>query len=78
MAESTEADCEVEMLGGAGFACGLRRTGWGANFMSYDSTKIGMLSIEIYSLCVTCSNGLGSCWRSGSYACNLARILRTG
>ena len=50
-AESMEADCaQVEALGGAGFACGLRRTGWGADFMSYDSTKIGMLSIHIYSL----------------------------
>ncbi len=30
---------ETERLGGAGFAPRLRRTGWGANFMSYDRTK---------------------------------------
>jgi hypothetical protein len=40
IAESMEADgAQVEALGGAGFACGLRRTGWGADFMSYASTK---------------------------------------
>ena len=42
MAESMEGHCaQVERLGGAGFARRLRRTGWGANFMSYDSTKWG-------------------------------------
>jgi hypothetical protein len=30
---------ETERLGGAGFARRLRRLGWGADFMSYDSTK---------------------------------------
>jgi hypothetical protein len=40
MAESMEAHrAQVERLGGADFARSLRRTGWGANFMSYDSTK---------------------------------------
>jgi hypothetical protein len=40
MAESLEAHCaQVETLGRAGFARRLRRTGWGANFMSYDSTE---------------------------------------
>ncbi len=40
MAEAMEAHCgQVERLGGADFARSLRRTGWGANFMSYDSTK---------------------------------------
>ncbi len=40
MAESLEAHCaQVETLGRAGFARRLRRTGWGANFMSDDSTK---------------------------------------
>ena len=39
MAEAMEAHCAlIEMLG-AGFARRLRRTGWGANFMSYDSTE---------------------------------------
>jgi hypothetical protein len=51
MADPKEADsAQVEALGGAGLACGLRRTGWGANFMSYGSTKLGMLSRQIYSL----------------------------
>ena len=40
MAESLEAHCaQVESLGRAGFARRLRRTGWRANFISYDSTK---------------------------------------
>ena len=40
MADSMEAHCaQVERLGVAGFARSLRRTGWSANFMSYDSTK---------------------------------------
>ena len=40
MAESMEAHCaQIEGLRGAGFASRLRRTGWGANFMSYDSTE---------------------------------------
>jgi len=40
MAESMEADCaQVERLAGADFARRLQRTGWGANFMSYDSMK---------------------------------------
>src|SRR5260370_16573850 len=40
MAESLEAHCaQVESLGRAGFARRLRRTGWRANFMCYDSTK---------------------------------------
>ncbi len=40
MAESMEARCaQVQRLGGAGLARRLRRRGWGANFMSYDSTK---------------------------------------
>ncbi len=30
---------QVERLGGAGFARGPRRTGWGANFISYDSAE---------------------------------------
>src|SRR5260370_646760 len=40
MAGSMQAHCaQIERLGGAGFARRSRRTGWGANFMSYDSTK---------------------------------------
>jgi hypothetical protein len=42
MAESTGArSAQAERLGGAGFARGSRRTGWGAHFISYDSTKWG-------------------------------------
>jgi len=40
MAEALEAHCaQVESLRRAGFARRLRRTGWRANFISYDSTK---------------------------------------
>src|SRR5260370_12630225 len=40
MAGSMQADwAQIERLGGAGFARRSQRTGWGANFMSYDSTK---------------------------------------
>src|SRR6266851_3917887 len=39
MAESMEAHCALIETLGAGFARRLRRTGWGANFMSYDSTE---------------------------------------
>jgi len=40
MAEAMEAHCaQVERLGRAGFARELQRRGWGANFMSYDSTE---------------------------------------
>src|SRR5229473_3195634 len=40
MAESMPAHCaHIERLGGADFARRLQRTGWSANFMSYDSTK---------------------------------------
>src|SRR5713226_10002545 len=36
----TETDTTRPRLGGAGLGRRLRRTGWSANFMSYDSTKL--------------------------------------
>ena len=36
----TDEWMEEDSAEGAGFACGLRRTGWGAHFMSYDSTEL--------------------------------------
>src|SRR5713101_70906 len=49
MAEALEAHCaQVESLGRAGFARRLRRTGWRANFISYDSTNGHVVKTNIF------------------------------